>query len=196
MNSENVVRWLAAGLVSLVLYGCAKPPPPEPPAEIVVEEIDYTKRPRVIDSPEGARIVFPAGILFEYNQAILSRESATHFDDCQFIYEKARGRIIVEGHTDSRGSQRGNQVLSENRARAVMQELVKRKIAASRISLRPLAFTKPVAPSAKTEEEHALNRRAEIVLENETVASLDAEHGCGTPPESKVVPAESPQKDR
>jgi hypothetical protein len=56
--------------------------------------------------------------------------------------------------------------------------------------LRPLAFRKPVVPNAKTEEEHAQNRRAEIILENETVASLEAQHGCGKPPESKVVPAE------
>jgi outer membrane protein OmpA-like peptidoglycan-associated protein len=180
---------VTVGLITLVLYGCATPPKPKPEPELTVVEapIDYTKRPRVIDSPEGARIVFPAGILFE---AVLSPESATHFDDCQFIYQKARGKIIVEGHTDSRGSQQGNQILSENRARAVMQELIKRKIAAPRISLRPLAFRKPVVPNAKTEEEHAQNRRAEIILENETVASLEAQHGCGQPPESKVVPAE------
>lgn len=197
MTTRKIGLWLSAGLIALAMYGCAAPPPKPAPAVTVVEEpIDYSKRPRVIDSPEGARIVFPAGILFEFNQAILSREAGTHFDDCQFIYEKARGKIIVEGHTDSRGSQQGNQVLSENRARAVMQELVKRKMTASRISLRPLAYRKPVVPNAKIEEEHAQNRRAEIILENETVASLEAEHGCGTPPETREVPVEPPKKGK
>jgi outer membrane protein OmpA-like peptidoglycan-associated protein len=191
-NASWIGWWIAGGLLALLVYGCSAPPKPV----TIVEPIDYSKRPRVIDSPEGARIVFPAGILFEFNQAILSREAGTHFDDCQFIYEKARGKIIVEGHTDSRGTPQSNQVLSESRARAVMQELVKRKIAASRISLRPLAFRKPVVPNAKTDEEHAQNRRAEMILENETVASLQAEHGCGTPPESKVVPAEPAKKGR
>ncbi len=190
MTIGKVGLRISGGLIALVMSGCAAPPPkPEPVVAVVEEPIDYSKRPRVIDSPEGARIVFPAGILFEFNQAILSREAGTHFDDCQFIYEKARGKIIVEGHTDSRGSQQGNQVLSEARARAVMQELIKRKIIASRISLRPLAYRKPVVPNAKTEEEHAQNRRAEIILENETVASLEAEHGCGNPPETREVPA-------
>ena len=197
MNASKPGLWAYAVFIAMGLYGCAKPPPePEPTTTVVEEPIDYTKRPRVVDGPEGARIVFPAGILFDFNKATLSPEAGTHFDDCQFIYERARGKFIVEGHTDSRGSQQGNQVLSDSRARVVMQELVKRKIAASRISLRPLAFRKPIVPSAKTEEEHAQNRRAEIILENETVATLQAEHGCGTPPESKVVPVDPPQKGK
>jgi outer membrane protein OmpA-like peptidoglycan-associated protein len=172
---------------AVVLWGCATP---QEPPKVVEKPIDFSKRPRVIDSPEGARIVFPAGILFEFNQTALSSDAGKHFDDCQFIYERARGGFVVEGHTDARGTESANRVLSRNRATAVMQELVARKIAPSRITVKPMAFDKPAVAAAKTDEEHAQNRRAEVILVNETVASLQAQHGCGKPPETAVAPAE------
>lgn len=176
------------------LLGCQSNPPPAPvPApvvrKVVEQQIDYTKRPRVVDGEGGARIIFPAGILFEFNSSTLANSALTHFDDCQFIYERARGRIIVEGHTDARGAAAANQTLSGARARSVQAELVSRKIAPSRIDIRAMGATRPSVAQASSEEDHALNRRAEMVLAGETVASLGAEHGCGKPPEKTVIEA-------
>ena len=191
---------LATGCVGAIaiasLLGCqSNPPAPVPPPvvrKVVEQQIDYTKRPRVVDGEGGARIIFPAGILFEFNSSTLANSALTHFDDCQFIYERARGRIIVEGHTDARGAAVANQTLSGARARAVQSELISRKIAPSRIDIRAMGATRPSVAQASSEEDHALNRRAEVVLAGETVASLGAEHGCGKPPEKTVVEERAP----
>ena len=68
----------------------------------------------------------------------------------------------VEGHTDSDGSANLNQNLSEARAKAVMEQMIKMGIAASRLSFAGHGQTKPVAPN-NTSEGKAQNRKVEFV---------------------------------
>jgi OOP family OmpA-OmpF porin len=71
-------------------------------------------------------------------------------------------KIQLQGHTDSRGSTKHNQTLSENRARAIMEYLVKKGIGRERLSTIGYAATSPVA-SNLTVEGMAKNRRTELV---------------------------------
>jgi OOP family OmpA-OmpF porin len=71
-------------------------------------------------------------------------------------------KVQLQGHTDSRGSTRHNQKLSENRARAVMEYLMKKGIDKDRFSMIGYASTSPVA-SNLTVEGMAKNRRTELV---------------------------------
>jgi len=66
--------------------------------------------------------------------------------------------IEVGGHTDSRGNAASNMKLSEARATSVMNQLVAKGIAASRISAKGYASTMPVTANPKD----AINRRVEI----------------------------------
>jgi len=73
-------------------------------------------------------------------------------------------RFMVEGHTDDRGNPEDNQVLSEERARAVMEWLKKDMILRpDRISAVGYGSEKPVAPN-KTKEGRAKNRRIDIII--------------------------------
>jgi OOP family OmpA-OmpF porin len=70
-------------------------------------------------------------------------------------------RVELEGHTDSFGTDQYNQDLSERRAAAVKDYLVKKGVEASRISARGFGSTKPIA-EGKSSQSNAKNRRVEV----------------------------------
>jgi outer membrane protein OmpA-like peptidoglycan-associated protein len=72
--------------------------------------------------------------------------------------------IVVEGHTDSQGSDASNQELSRGRAQAVRDFLVSRGVPADRIRADALGSSRPVGDN-KTPEGRASNRRVEIVVQ-------------------------------
>ena len=71
-------------------------------------------------------------------------------------------KIQFQGNADSRGGTKHNQMLSDNRAKAVMQYLMKKGIGKERLSTIGYAATSPVA-SNLTDEGMAKNRRTELV---------------------------------
>lgn len=73
--------------------------------------------------------------------------------------------IVVEGHTDSRGSDAANVALSQQRAEAVRQFLVSQGMDASRIRAVGRGEHQPIADNASTEG-RANNRRVEIVIQD------------------------------
>lgn len=77
--------------------------------------------------------------------------------------QHAGKRIQIEGHTDSVGSDRYNQVLSEKRAQSVKQYLVQHfTIVPQRLVVTGYGEAKPIA-SNDTEESRKKNRRIEVV---------------------------------
>ncbi len=123
--------------------GCPLPPPPDP-QEVMREAID------------DARIV----ILFEYDQHYVA---AKYDDDLQglaeLLSEYPELNVVIEGHTDSRGSEAYNMGLSERRAGAVQDRLIGLGVSAVRISIVGKGESEPVADN-DTDEGRAANRRA------------------------------------
>ena len=77
----------------------------------------------------------------------------------EFMREHPRADAVIEGHTDSMGSDRYNQKLSEERAQAVLNRLVDAEgIARSRITALAFGESRPIA-SNDTEEGRQRNRR-------------------------------------
>jgi OmpA-OmpF porin, OOP family len=72
-------------------------------------------------------------------------------------------RVRIAGHTDNRGGKQSNQKLSEDRARAVADYLVKQGIAAGRIESVGYGDTRPLAPNL-TARGREMNRRVEFVI--------------------------------
>ena len=81
----------------------------------------------------------------------------------------------IEGHTDSVGSAALNQRLSQQRAEAVMNALVERGVAASRLTAEGLGPDRPIASNA-TPEGRSRNRRVEVY-----VTTLEKVAGGGGP---------------
>jgi OOP family OmpA-OmpF porin len=71
-------------------------------------------------------------------------------------------KLSIEGHTDNVGTAASNKTLSEQRAKAVLDAVVKQGIAVNRITAIGWGQDKPVADN-RTEEGRAKNRRVEIV---------------------------------
>ena len=135
-------------------------------------------------------------INFETDKADLMPESLPRLDAVGLVLVRwPELKIEIGGHTDSRGSDAKNQKLSEARAKAVADYLLKKFPA-----LKPEQYTVkgygekvPIA-SNKTPEGMALNRRVEFVVQNKDVLKREIEkrhlleQGEGTPGRTPVPP--------
>lgn len=80
-----------------------------------------------------------------------------------FLQENPETRVLIEGYTDSRGSDEYNQDLSRRRANAVSASLEGRGTANNRVNIAGRGEALPVA-SNDTPEGRQRNRRVEIVF--------------------------------
>lgn len=103
-------------------------------------------------------------ILFDTGKASLSPATTSVFVDIiQILNEYPNSKFTVEGHTDSVGSEKLNQSLSEKRANSVRDFLIAEGIAADRLTAIGYGESKPIA-SNNTRSGRKENRRTEINL--------------------------------
>lgn len=74
-------------------------------------------------------------------------------------------KVKIEGHTDNVGSKADNKALSEDRAKAVVEAIVKKGIDRSRLTAIGVGDADPIADNS-TEKGRLQNRRVEIVKAN------------------------------
>jgi outer membrane protein OmpA-like peptidoglycan-associated protein len=155
---------LLLGVVMLSLMGCAAQP--------TAAEAEARTRVRFEDGPEGARAILAESILFEVGKTDFANAADPVLDVLKPAFEKARGKIIVEGHTDSTGSDSFNKKLSLERAEKVRAAIVARQVPPNRVEARGMGKDKPRRSPEVTEHDRQLNRRAEILFPGETVDTL------------------------
>ncbi len=117
--------------------------------------INPTKREKVVPSED---------LYFGFNETVLTQESERQLQELLTALgddELKNYRFQLSGHTCSLGSDAYNQKLSEDRARAVKDWLVKKGYPANRLRVTGFGKTKPLADNG-TEEGRKLNRRVEI----------------------------------
>ncbi len=105
-------------------------------------------------------------VLFETGKAELKTESSDWLMSiARILIFNPQSKVRIEGHTDNIGSTASNQMLSENRAKAVADALKKLGIPPSVIfDIKGLGFSQPLAPN-DSEEGRAKNRRVEVFIE-------------------------------
>ena len=108
-----------------------------------------------------------SSIHFRSGKAYLRESSLDILSKMAAVMKRQPGlKLKIVGHTDSRGSKKYNQRLSEKRAEAVRDYLVKQGISPVRLRAAGAGENRPIA-SNKTARGRAKNRRTEfIVLEN------------------------------
>ncbi len=103
------------------------------------------------------------GIRFDVNKATIRPESMGVINEIvKLMKDHPDLNFSVEGHTDSDGSADLNQKLSEARAKAVMDQMIKMGIAANRLTSTGHGQSTPIAPN-NSPEGKAQNRRVEFV---------------------------------
>jgi OOP family OmpA-OmpF porin len=103
------------------------------------------------------------GVNFKLNSSELERDARNELDAVvKMLNDDQRIRLSVEGHTDSSGADSYNQRLSQQRAEAVVDYLVKNGISRSRLTARGYGETRPVADN-NTPQGRASNRRVDLV---------------------------------
>ncbi len=103
-------------------------------------------------------------ILFDINRATLKPEALATLDKlAKILRDYPQLDIVVSGHTDITGNEQYNQVLSEQRAKAVSDYLLEQGIASHRISYVGYGSTRPLS-SNDTTSGRAMNRRVEIKI--------------------------------
>ena len=113
---------------------------------------------------EGIKITFASGILFASNSSTLTSAATGNIDELAATLQKyADTNIVIDGHTDSSGSDAINQPLSQRRAQAVANELTTKGVDTSRITATGYGSSQPVAPNT-TEAGKASNRRVEVAI--------------------------------
>jgi outer membrane protein W len=150
------------------------PPPPPPPAPAkcvdsdgdgVCDEVD-----KCPDTPAGAKVdkfgcplEQTLKVLFDFDSAELRPESITELERVvKFMVDVPFATALVEGHTDSVGTEEYNQGLSDRRAKAVFDYLSSRGVDPARLSSIGHGELKPIADNA-TAEGRQLNRRVMLI---------------------------------
>jgi outer membrane protein OmpA-like peptidoglycan-associated protein len=108
-------------------------------------------------------------VLFAFDKATLSPEAFRNVDKlADFLRKHPNRSVLIEGHTDSVGSDEYNLDLSGKRADAVKNALVAKGVGEERITPKGYGKKYPVA-SNNTSDGRQLNRRVEVVVLNEGV---------------------------
>lgn len=107
---------------------------------------------------------FDSDVLFNIDSALLSdRARATLLEVAAVLQEYNRTAVVVQGFTDSTGSEEHNQRLSQRRAESVQNYFIGRGIAGERMTAVGYGEDFPVASNA-TASGRQLNRRVTILL--------------------------------
>ena len=111
-------------------------------------------------------IVSLADILFDFDKATLRRNVEFNLVKIATILNQfSEMGILIEGHTDSIGTEEYNLDLSQRRAQAVYEFLISQDVDADRMSWDGYGESRPVADNS-TDEGRQRNRRVDLVIQD------------------------------
>jgi outer membrane protein OmpA-like peptidoglycan-associated protein len=119
------------------------------------------------EQTERGLVLTLSDVLFDTNEAQLKPGATAAIDQlAQFLVEYPKRRLLIEGHTDSRGSKAYNQSLSAKRADALREALIRQNIAPGRLRAAGMGEAYPVATN-DTSAGRQQNRRVEIIISDQ-----------------------------
>jgi len=113
---------------------------------------------------EGIKITFSSGIMFDIDRAVLKDQYRGELSELAAILNKYDDtNILLEGHTDSTGTEEYNLDLSKKRSQSVANYLATRKVNPARFTIMGYGESQPIA-SNDSSEGRAQNRRVEVAI--------------------------------
>ena len=158
VHGMGKLRYSTAG-VALTLQQ-SPPPAPAPVAPVAAA-------PPPEPAPPMKKKIVLRGVNFDFDKSNIRADAQPILEEaCKALKAEPSIDVACDGYTDSIGSDQYNMGLSNRRASAVRDWLIKCGIPASRLTARGFGKTKPVA-SNETAEGRAQNRRTELVVTNQ-----------------------------
>lgn len=118
---------------------------------------------QVFEKPEVGKKYTISNLSFATNSAKIEDSSSPALDNLiAFLQKNPTLKVEIGGHTDNVGNAANNQILSENRAKSVVDYLASKGIAATRISFKGYGDKEPVATNDDEKDGRELNRRIEM----------------------------------
>lgn len=118
------------------------------------------------DVSDNVSFIFDSQMVnFKLNSAELNPKSGGFISELGEMFARERdlwGKLLIEGHTDSRGSQAYNMKLSTMRARSVLEQLEKAGVARESMEAAGLGPTRLLVNPEQNDVDYARNRRVEI----------------------------------
>lgn len=113
---------------------------------------------------EGIKITFDSGLMFDFDSYSLRPQTKTNLTQlAETLNKYEETNILIEGHTDAKGSDTYNQTLSENRADAVSEFLESNNVDNQRITSVGYGEAQPIAEN-ESEAGRQQNRRVEVAI--------------------------------
>ncbi len=138
-----------------VIPRCTTAPPPPPPAP-----------PEAAPPPEPLKLRVPRNVHFALDQATITPASAAVLDQIAAVLRSYDFVTVeIQGHTDPRASDAYNQDLSNRRALAVRNYLLRQGIAPERMTIRALGKTQRLTTGTESID-YARDRRVEFVFQD------------------------------
>jgi outer membrane protein OmpA-like peptidoglycan-associated protein len=170
MKRERLVKYVL--ILGVLLAGL-------PLAAIAQEKLQFstegvkgdTRKLDVKETDTEVKINLQADVLFDFDKADIRQEAEPTLRKAVDVIKKyPRSKVLIEGHTDGKGSDEYNQKLSERRANSVKDWFVKNGgVNSKRFETKGWGKTKPVAPNTKPDgsddpEGRQKNRRVEMTV--------------------------------
>ncbi len=128
---------------------------------------EHDAHKQIVQEPSPATIVSverKTPIHFDFDKAVVRPKDYSLLDaHIGYLSNNPSARMIIEGHTDSIGSEEYNQKLSVRRSRAAYDYMVRKGVDPQRLQTIGYGESRPVAEN-KTPVGRAQNRRAEFVV--------------------------------
>jgi len=123
---------------------------------------------------EGIVVEFTDKILFDFDHSNLTASAMTNLDKLADVLKKYPDTDIeVQGHTDSKGTVKYNQLLSERRATSVSHYLTEQHIVSSRLTTKGFGENMPKYTN-DNDEGQTQNRRVEFLITANEKMKADA----------------------
>jgi outer membrane protein OmpA-like peptidoglycan-associated protein len=143
------------------------PPPAPPPAAAPVSSqkpLSHALDALNAQNTDRGRVVSLPSAHFRGGQTTFRPVDSSKFEQIvALLRDYPEVKVLVEGYTDSRGSERANMRISAERADAVRDALIARGIAASRVRTKGMGEARPIANNS-TSGGREQNRRTDLVL--------------------------------
>jgi outer membrane protein OmpA-like peptidoglycan-associated protein len=145
----------------------ARPAPPPPPAPVAAPEPEPEPIAEPAPAPEPVAVPTPVGpfiVFFDWDKADITPEADQIIRDAAAAARKT-GQATIEtvGHADRSGTVRYNKALSQRRAVAVKNRLLRYGIDPENVVTKALGESHPLVPTADGVREPQ-NRRVEIIF--------------------------------